>query len=45
MGWEGIKGFMPLKEVQRERTRVGREGWEGKGGEGVSSRGDLAPRS
>ena len=20
MGWEGIKGFIPLKEVQRERT-------------------------
>ena len=44
-GWEGIKGFIPLKEVQRERTREGARGMSGKGGEGPAARGDLAPRS
>ena len=23
-GWDGIKGFIPLKEIQRERTGEGR---------------------
>ena len=35
-GWEGIKGFIPLKEVQRERTGEGREGWEWKRRGGAS---------
>jgi len=46
-GREGMgraKVFVPLKEVQRERTG-GREGWEWKGREGASGRENLAPRS
>ena len=43
-GWEGITVFVPLKEVQRERTG-GRDGWEWKRRGGASGREDLAPRS
>jgi len=38
-GWEGLKGFIPLKEVQRERTG---ERPEGKGGGVASGRGAVA---
>ena len=41
---EGIKGFIPLKEVQR-KTTGGARGMGGKRREGTSGRGDLAPRS
>ena len=44
-GWEGIKGFTPLKEVQRERAGQGRGNRDGREKEGASGRGDLAPRS
>ena len=35
-GWEGIKGFIPLKEVQRERT--GRSDKHGREKEGMGQR-------
>ena len=44
-GWEGIKGFIPLKEVQRERTGEGQEDVREKKGERPAAGGDLAPRS
>ena len=39
-GWggEGIKGFLPQKEVQRERTGRGDRDGKGKGGGGASGR-------
>jgi len=40
-GWEGIKGFIPLKEVKRERKREGQEGWEVKEGRWASGSGGI----
>ena len=36
-GWEGVKMFVPLKEVQRERRTWGERDGSGKGGEGPAA--------
>ena len=46
MGWKGIKGYIPLQEVQRERTGVigmGRQGLRQGGSCSKVLRGDRCP--
>ena len=43
-GWERIKGLIPLKEVQRNRTGEGRYGWEGKRRGRGSGRGESCSK-